>query len=390
MYRVMDETEIEIRQIKDLRMVHFYNLVGENATGEGVLSVAVYYGENGQLNLSIQDKYFDLLVEQVFCLYAESDNKLAIIADANTRAILEQGVLEQEDKAWTRYLSLESEKDPRYQAIVYSKGFIIPVVDYYLKQLYALNGMEYKAFAYHLGWRGNCVIEGFVDTNVVKFPIYIEMIDERNFTARVSNFVKTGATVDLHITYGLDMITVHFSSSYWSMDGDSRYFFEDDKLMDTSFVTMNGKPVYYETVACEQVFDVGTKLQQIKSLVGTIDDTMEGYLLPWGELFVSKISGTSTRDYCYMLIDTNVGILHEPFDCNGMSVVRGWSWRQIVNEESNVVIKTLAMAYDRVLTKDFEVQTHFQPAGTNSYGEYKEKLEDRYFYEKMEDSVWGS
>ena len=60
-----------------------------------------------------------------------------------------------------------------------------------------------------------------------------------------------------------------------------------------------------------------------------------------------------------------------------------------INEEANIVVKTLAMSYDRLLTKDLQVQTYFLPAGANSYGEYKEKLQGRYFYEKLEDSVWG-
>lgn len=389
MYRVMDETEIIIRQMTDLRMVHFYNLAGDNNSADGVLSVAVYYGVNGQLNLSVLDKHFDLLVEQIFCHYAKTENKASIIADANTRTILEQGVLKRDGEAWSKYLSMEGNMEPKYQAITYFKGFLIPVVDYYLKQLYKMNGMEYRPYAYHLGWRNSCSIEGFVDGIVTKFLIHVEMLDECNYTVVVSNFIKTGATIEFHITYGLDVITVHFSSSYWSLDGDSRYYFENGKLMDASFVTMNGRPVYYETVECERVSDAGAKLQTIEKLVGAIDESMDCYLLPWGEAFVNKVSGTTTRDYLYLLIDTNMGILHEPFDCNGMSMMRGWSWRQIVNEEANIVVKTLAMAYDRLLTKDLEVQTHFLPAGTNSYGEYKEKLEDRYFYEDMEDSLWG-
>ena len=36
MYRVMDETEILIRRMQDLRMVHFYNLAGKNASADGV------------------------------------------------------------------------------------------------------------------------------------------------------------------------------------------------------------------------------------------------------------------------------------------------------------------------------------------------------------------
>lgn len=389
MYRVMDETEILIRRMQDLRMVHFYNLAGKNASADGVLSVAVYYGENGQLNLSALDKHFDLLVEQIFCQYAEAENKKAIIADDDTRAILEHGVIEKKDGGWLKYLSMESVDEPKYQAISYFKGILIPIADYYLKQLYRMNGIEYKSFAYHFGWRGNCAIEAFVDKAVSKILIHVEMTDARNFTIIVSNFIKTGASIEFHITYGLDDITIHFSSAYWSMDGDSRYFFEDGKLMDASFVIMNGSPVYYDNVACEKVSGAASKFQRLEKLVGKIDDSTDCFLLPWGEVFACKTSGTSVRDYLYMLLDTNMGMLHEPFDCNGMCLMRGWSWRQIVNEEANIVVKTLAMSYDRLLTKDLEVQTYFLPAGANSYGEYKEKLQGRYFYEKLEDSVWG-
>ena len=85
MYRFMSEEELEIRQISDLKMIHFYRLGGNDA-------LAVHYGNNKQINLCSMDANYQLLMERVLSLYSQCEDKKSIVIEAASQKLLEQAM----------------------------------------------------------------------------------------------------------------------------------------------------------------------------------------------------------------------------------------------------------------------------------------------------------
>ena len=145
MYRYIDDDELEIKQLDNIKLIHFYNLVNVNNNIDNlsnIVALAVYYGENKQLNYCSMDKHFTLLVNKVFEVYDTCNYKNKIIIDKNTRDILERGQLDAEDEL----LALYKDKDGQDLPYIYTNNFrhyiIDSMVKYYLEQIATLKGSK--------------------------------------------------------------------------------------------------------------------------------------------------------------------------------------------------------------------------------------------------------
>ena len=67
-FRQMSPEEINIEGIKDIKMLHIYDLTGaERPDGKyGVTAVLINYGDNKQLNYTENDHCFNAFVNKIF------------------------------------------------------------------------------------------------------------------------------------------------------------------------------------------------------------------------------------------------------------------------------------------------------------------------------------
>ena len=137
MYRFMDKEEIEIRQMDSLKMLHLYKLGGSDA-------IAAYYGDNQQINMCAMDKHYDLLMERVLTLYSQCEDKNSIIVDEAAKKLLEAATCRGENytnffnRVGRKYKELEGLEAPRFAADGAMRETMIPMLQYYIKELYNL------------------------------------------------------------------------------------------------------------------------------------------------------------------------------------------------------------------------------------------------------------
>ena len=401
MYRIMDKEEIAISQIDNLKMVHIYDLStaggavdkysSKAGAGENhVPALAVYYGDNKQINLCVMDKHYNHLMERVLTLYSQTENKNLIIMDEPTKELLEHASkdvtcgVNSVARAGRKYMSMESDGIPRFNTEGYIRKTLIPMVRYYLKELYSLWDMELTFKAGESGWHGNVVIFGNTKSREIAFPVSISKAGEGIYSIAIGNFIEDMNTVKLEIKYTSQSVKIEFLSEDYQLVGDSRYDFSIAEPACITNINVSGNLVYCQNEPVEKLskdeYDIVSKLFDFDM------DNAHVFRLPWNSYFVHnaavrEASGIRHWDYDTGFLEVNEKTLF----------ARQYSWSFVENTVTGVSIKTGGGLIERLIPNVDQgiCQTLFLPVGYYSGWDYKEKLENRYFYEEIKENGDG-
>ena len=157
MYRFMSKEEIEIEQISDLKMLHLYQLGGSDA-------LAVCYGNDKQINLCAMDTNYTLLMERALTLYSQCEDKDSIIIDENTKSLFNKAVDESDhytcffNRIGKKYLDTEGLLAPKFASEGVLRETLIPMLKYYMQQMYHMFDVPITFEKEPCGWRRNCVL----------------------------------------------------------------------------------------------------------------------------------------------------------------------------------------------------------------------------------------
>ena len=379
MYRYMDQEEIDIRQMDSLKMLHLYQLGGSDA-------IAAYYGDNQQINLCAMDKNYNLLMERVLTLYSQCEDKNSIIVDGEAKALLEAAVARGDNhttffnRVGRRYKEMEALDAPRFAAEGVMRESMIPMLQYYLKQIYHLYSIDIDFERNTRGWHRNCVLRVKKGTDTLLLPVKMDFTDANAITAQIGNFLQDMYTIEFQITYSDNRQLIVFESKDMGLVGENRIEIDHDKVKSITTISVNGKTIYYMDEELLHM-DIGAKGAKFTNLPKHADIDVANstiYQLPWGGYIVIRLvknedASTKRTDIDTIFIegnDTKVAIRH-------------YSYGLVENLKDGLKLRTDG-AFMRKLyygDKHGETETLFMPVGYYSGWDYKEYLENKYFYE---------
>lgn len=388
MYRIMDAEEIEINKIDNLKMIHIYDLSGSAIGSENVTSLAVYYGDNKQKNLCAMDKHYNLLVERVLYLYSRLEDKSSIMMDETTKNMIDVAMGSEDDcilavsKLGKRYLSWDGEEVPRVNNQTYIRLTTMPMIRYYLTEIYSMLEVPIEFKEDKLGWHGNVILEASSGDKDIIFPIRFDYDSVNSYSVHIGNFLKEKSVIVFDISYGERQLTVNFTSEDAGLLGQSSFIFDKTGGLSKTSISINDTLVYYQDTAIAEA-----KVEDVSSFVhmGVLELLSQNVRisrLPWNSYYMFGYTENVTKDICRTDYDTGY------IDCNEDAVlVRQYGVSHIENKSTGLNIKTNGSMMERLMPdkKNAGIQTCFYPVGYYSSWDYKNNLENKYFYEELKE-----
>lgn len=387
MYRFMSEEEIEIEQISDLKMLHLYQLAGNDA-------LAVCYGNDKQINLCAMDTHYTLLMEQALSLYSQCENKEAIIIDENTKAIFEKAVEESEhytsffNRIGKNYLDKEGLTAPKFASEGVLRETTLPMLKYYMQQMYHMWDIPITFEKEPCGWRRNCVLKVHRKEETLILPVRMDFPKDNTCRVTVGNFLKDLSSITFEFSYRDDQLLVLFESKALNLWGESHYEMSAHQLRAYTSIMVNGQVVYRQEEPVETLTNPAEFLKELLNRQPALQESFAEqeqttvYRLPWGGIVVCRALDASDTDY----IRTDYDMIYLE-EYNTKLALRQLSYSLIENKSDGLKLRTNGAIMRKLYfgDKHGEVETLFLPAGYYSGWDYKKYLEKRYFYHELED-----
>lgn len=392
MFRRMNKKEIEIKKINGLRMVQFYEISGvviKSGVPDGMpapagcSALAVYYGDNKRINMNETEAYYELLVNRIYELYnALSDAKKSeILMNEYTRSLLDSGVKTKDNAFFAQYYGMTPVDVPElaYESSL-SKRFA-SVAEYLAESISKATGSEICINKRQCGWRGAITLSGLAGEE--KIAMHCRVIKENDglYVIFVTNFLKTFRTLTINAETDADYINLVYESDDGEISGNSRFIFEEEKVLETHSISFKNDQIFYENIEnpIEKGNPEGLQENQ-KRLLPDGKNISCIYTLPWNTVYVryseEKSEGEiEIRDYSVTLLSPDAMV----------SETRGR--REVKNNRTGIRIKTDSFFMRKILLSKERIQTYFVPKTANSNGKYREKLEGRVFIEEKEDNT---
>ena len=379
MYRFMDKEEIEIRQMDSLKMLHLYQLGGSDA-------IAVYYGDNQQINLCAMDKNYNLLMERVLTLYSQSQDRNSIIVDDAAKKLIEAAVSRDDNytaffhRVGRKYKDMEGFTAPRFTSDGVVRETLIPMLQYYLKELYQLWNVEVDFERGSRGWNRNCVLKLKKGADTLILPVRMDLQESNACRATIGNFLKDMNTIEFQVTYADNRQLIVFESKDMALVGENRIEIKDSKVKSVTTISVNGQTIYYMDEDLPMV-EIGAEFVNMPKHVDIDVANSRVYQLPWGGYVVIRV--VESADEATKRTDTDT-IFIEANDTK--VVVRHFSYGLVENLADGLKLRTDGAIMRKLYygDKHGELETLFLPVGYYSGWDYKEFLENKYFYESME------
>ena len=375
MFRVMDTTEITIQKINDLRMIHIYELAGAQAMPgkKGCTAMAVYYGNNEQLNMNETDRHFAALVNRVYALYEEAENKAAIMADDNTRAFLESGCALAHEPGLETFYEMERQSRPYTMCEAKLSHCFVPIVSYLLEAFHKLLEQPFYVTSGETGWRGALVIKGVAAGEVKQFYCKVTKQDENTYSLPISNFITPSGKMLINVKFLRDGIDIAFQGEGVDLYGEGSIVYNKEKCLESFSAFHNGEQIYLDTVTHENLVSNKRDTADLQLLLLPDRENIKAvYELPMGIAYYlyekteekNGLTSTFSRNVCLMAQGE-------------FAEIRGSMLLE--NKTANLTLRADGIFARNIITPGQLLQTYFAAGEGMTGGEYKRKLEDQYF-----------
>lgn len=384
MYQFMTKQEIEIAQITHLKMIHLYQLGSSDA-------IAVYYDNNKQMNLCSMDEGYPALLKKVLQLYAECTDKNSIIMDSNTQALFENTLMKEVPhtsfyhRIGKHYQNMESTFSPKFASECVLRETLTPLLKYYLKQLYHMWNVTVVFEEEPLGWHRNCVFKLQKKKETLLLPIRMTPTGDNEFCVTIGNFLQDLCKLTFEISYKENLLFIRFESEEFKLFGESRFEVTFEAISAYTTIWEAGQIVYHQKEPIEYLTNFERHQKQFLHL--NIDFTNATICrLPWGgHIMIRQLKQTGET---YQRTDYDT-IFWEEY--RSRISLHLYSHSLVENMKDGLRLRSDGAIMNQLYYGDKrrEVETHFLPAGYYSGWDYKTYLENRYFYNELEDTNHG-
>jgi len=378
MYKYMDDVEVDICAIKNLKLIHFYHVLKEDKC---IPAVMVHYDLDKMMNLCVLDKHYDELVAQVFMVYESSDNKDEIIMDHYSRSIIDKAI-SADTGYYKKYLKRLAELDkPLYYHQSYMPYIVVPVIKYVIEQLYSITGKKIQWNPIESSWFGKGTLSATAVNGEETFPYVLTQEEVGKYSVRVGNFFTLKDSLDMQIIYDHSGISINAHSNGAGVEASIAYAIDDDsdQISVTSNVILKDKTVFSDNSMIAKG-EKWSNTEKIETLLGFDNENSDYYQLPWGQylLYENDRETDETTD----TKNVKIGYVTVTEERNNGFVI---SYNSISNPKQKSEFMIFNFATDIFEEKIFgeDIQVYFDPLGFRSRGYYKANMADRYF--KMKD-----
>lgn len=381
MFREMSETELTIRNIKNVKMIDIYELTGLNDDlKRGCAAISVIYDVNKNINLCELDDGFELLQRWVFEYYRNIKNNKKnrdlivhddVVMNDSTRCFLEYGITERDEQYLEPYYSMTPAEYPEVAFESTLSDRFLPLVSYVLKGLYVSSGIKLKITMEKAGWRGKGVIYGIINRKKRIFAVEIIQISFSEFAVKVNNFLQDGNVLNIKISNNNRSIVLKYNSRYHNIDGKSVFSLNENGYFEKHEFMRNGRQIFCDT------WGKGKKEKEKltadeKKLLPFPNAADSVICLPWGMFFCYQTTRVEKNNFTV-----------EENKCCQLYPKAGYSesecWSVIKNDDSNIKLSLSYALMYKMLLKAGKTQVYFAPERNNSMEKFRKKLEGRYF-----------
>lgn len=387
MYRFMSDEEIEIRQISDLKMIHLYQLNGNDA-------IAAYYGDNKQINLCTLDDHYNLLMKRLLTLYAQCEDKDSIVIEDNTKKLLDKALLRDThhtaffNRIGKHYANQKAFLCPRFISDGTIRDTLIPIIRYYLQQLYHMWNMDISFEQEPVGWHRNSVLKAKKGNETFLMPLRLTILSNSDYKISVGNFIHNYSNIEFEISYKEDQFIVYFESAKLELCGESFFLWKYPSPKAYTTISVRKTVVYHQDEQIKHLTHTDNNLQLAFDKKPYLIDWntdfthMNIYQLPWNGFFIYRANQTQDAQYNRTDCDSIYINAH-----HSKLVLRQYSYSLVENKTDGLRLRTDGAVMRKIYygDKNQEIETLFMPVGYYSGWDYREYLENKYFYHTTEE-----
>ncbi|MBR6365515.1 MAG: hypothetical protein IKS10_05410 [Lachnospiraceae bacterium] len=391
MYRHMDETEIEIGRMSDLRMVHFYNLISKH---DEVGAIAVYDDEDRQFNLCALDAHYDLLLEKVVTCYQRQTDRNLIVMDEDTRTLLEammqEGRTSEEPHFWGDVPKAKLMKTPRIDPGSYLDYMVIPILRYYVRELHHLFDLPLEWKYLTSSWHGRGMLEGSANETAIHMPYRIARRRSGEYDILIGNYLGKTHRLNIQIVFERLALRAYFSCPPLGLNGHSIYSISPrERIVKEKTSISVGEKVFYENAETVKALEPAQKeaLQEriaqegLTQFFDTAPETTEAVEFPWGHYWVFSVADRFGDAMQKQDVEVGYLVMEDRYD-----IVRKQSFSHIVGKKNKVELDARCACGDVFVRKDTkkQLQIAFEDTGYSSSGRYKEGYSGKYLVTEIE------
>ncbi|MBO4478054.1 MAG: hypothetical protein J5757_06965 [Lachnospiraceae bacterium] len=385
MYRHMEEMEIEIGRLSNLKMVHFYNLISHD---DEVGAIAVYDDEERQINLCALDKYYDTLLAKVVECYREQKDRVQIVMDEETKTMLDSMVQEaptsERPTFWGDIPGATLQALPEIDPGSYSDCAVLPLLRYFLRELHRLYNVPLVWKYLTPSWHGRGVLEAVADERNLHMPYRIQTRKDGEYDVVIGNFLGKTHRLNLRFLYEKMGMKVFFSCKPLGLDGYSSYTLSlaDKTVAEKTGISVSGKVVFEHTetlkpLAPSEKETLKKKATQdgLTPLLVSDWECAEVVEYPWGQYLICSVVASNDENMKKQDVEIGYLMLDDRYD-----IIRKHTYSHLVGQKSNVEMDARYARGDIFVLKDRKgrVQIAFEDTGYCSSGSYKERFSGRY------------
>lgn len=380
MFDYMDEILIKISHIEQLKMIHFYSL---DNISDDVIGLAVYFKDKDMLNLCSFDSCFDLLFSKTLEVYSSlsDEEKAAILADSNTRSILESASSVKISDKIGEYAALITQKKKEKAAFIgpqgYIDSFLTGPVTFVICSVLSILSIENEPLPYKNGWFGRGMIKHLIKGKEVVFPYVYSKRDSGYYHAMINNFLSPLNTLNIDIRYSADCVRITYSDALNDLSGYYSYAFADDyqSLIVKHSVTQHGKEIHFSTdsIKAFENPDLSKKymIDRFANLLPDYHGNFTCFQLPWDQCILADVIPLDNTNTDY----TRNQISYCFVSKTDLTILNFFENKQKVNSKSKFNLYSSRMIYQVYtdLSRD-SMNIHYDNAGYMSSGIYKKTL----------------
>lgn len=385
MLSYMDETEIKISHIENIKLIHFYTLDGIT---DNVIGLAVFFNKRETLNLCSIDVHFDMLVAKTIEVYSSlsEEEKLLIFADDNSRKILEDSsslITAEKINAYSERIQSEGTTEC---AFISSKAFIdcflSPVVCYTFESIFSVMSLNFERLPQQKGWFGRGLFKYMVKGNEMVMPYLFIKLSSAHYMVKINNFLEETNCLTLDIAFDSETLSISFSDIAKQTAGLFSYALWPDfsRIIEKKTVKQYGKEIFYgyEEILPTNTENICSSLSEM-GITPVLPNNLSnavGFLLPWEQFIIADIIAPIAEDTDY----TENQISFCSLDKDQTTLLTFYENRSLVGSIEQKKISSSKMLFQ--VFKDNNkpsVNLSFDNPGYNSCGTYKDKLQNNLY-----------
>ena len=372
----MDDTEIKIEGIRKLKLIHIYRLPSEN---EAIPAIMVHYDSNKMLNLCSLDEHYSKLVAkvlQVYGLEAESEN---IIIDEETRIVLEAA----RNSGKSYYDAFETQLKERPVPLYYHQSYMVyivmPVMKYFIAQMYEMSGKAISWTPLSAGWFGKGRLTAVAGEETLAFPYVVECKGVGKYGISVCNYMGDGKVLNMSLEYGKYGIKIIGQCDSDSMNANIEYKIDSitGEVTEHTTIVKDKKQIYNHTGVPEHI---DTKIKgRFNNVIPKKINSL--YALPW-EQYIG-ITTDKHEAFGSDIYNAEIAYICSTEERNIIYVI-GYDEIETKKQQFIVSVNNYAMDIyeDRIYGEN--IQVYFDEMGRMARGVYKQDFANRYFIGQTE------